>query len=168
MTVRPFQVSVSSVVLDDLRTRLGATRWPDSVAGAGWDHGADLGYMRELVAYWQGRFDWRTQEAKLNELPHFRAEIDGLGIHFVHVRGEGSKPLPIVLTHGWQGSFFEFAKLIPLLTQPAAHGADPADAFDVVVPSLPGFAFSERPTTRGMNLMRTADLWAKLMSEQLG
>ena len=105
------------------------------------------------MAYWRNHFDWRAQEARLNQFAQFRADIDGFGIHFIHERGQGPKPLPIILTHGWPGSFFEMVKIIPLLTDPAGHGGDPADAFDVIVPSLPGFGFSDRPNVRGVNML---------------
>ncbi len=124
---------------------------------------------KSLVGYWQSEFDWRAQEARLNQLAQFRAEIDGQGVHFIHERGKGPNPLPIVLTHGWPGSFVEMAKLIPLLTDPAAHGGDPADSFDVIIPSLPGYGFSDRPRARGgMTTARAAELWAKLMTDVLG
>jgi pimeloyl-ACP methyl ester carboxylesterase len=132
------------------------------VPDSGWDFGTNLGYLKNLVAHWRDTFDWREQERRLNELSHFRTEIDGLGIHFIHVRGNGPSPFPLVLTHGWPSSFFELTKLIPHLTDPAAHGGDPADAFDVVVPSMPGFGFSSRPTERFVSA-RVADLWAQLM-----
>jgi pimeloyl-ACP methyl ester carboxylesterase len=118
------------------------------------------------VEYWGTRFDWQAQERAMNALPHFRADVDGHGIHFIHVRGargRGPAPLPLIITHGWPSSFVEMLPLIPLLTDPAAHGGDPADAFDVVVPSVPGFGFSDRPTKRGMTRSRVASLWARLM-----
>jgi len=137
MDVRPFVVDVPQAALDDLRARLGRTRWPDEVEGAGWDYGANLSYLKEVVEYWRLGFDWRRQERLMNGLPHFRANIDGLGIHFIHARGRGPAPLPILVTHGWPSSFVEMLALIPLLADPGAHGGDPADAFDVVVPSVP-------------------------------
>jgi pimeloyl-ACP methyl ester carboxylesterase len=168
MSVDPFKVSVTQDTLDDLRGRLARTRFPDEVSEAGWDYGANLAYMRELVDYWRDGFDWRTQEEAINRLDHFRAEVDGFGIHFIHERGKGPDPMPLVLIHGWPDSFFRFHKLVPMLTDPARYGGDPADSFDVVVPSLPGYGFSERPTERGFTGERTADLFAKLMSEELG
>jgi pimeloyl-ACP methyl ester carboxylesterase len=168
MSVDPFKVSVTQDTLDDLRGRLARTRFPDEVSEAGWDYGANLAYMRELVDYWRDGFDWRTQEEAINRLDHFRAEVDGFGIHFIHEHGKGPDPMPLVLTHGWPDSFFRFHKLVPMLTDPARYGGDPADSFDVVVPSLPGYGFSERPTERGFTGERTADLFAKLMSEELG
>lgn len=120
------------------------------------------------MAYWQTQFDWRAQEAKLHQFAQFRADIDGFSIHFIHERGRGPNPLPIVLTHGWPGSFFELFKIIPLLTDPASHGGAPSDSFDVIVPSLPGFGFSDRPKVRGVTTAKTAELWARLMTDALG
>jgi pimeloyl-ACP methyl ester carboxylesterase len=164
--VQPFFIQIPESTLDDLRERLRRTRWPDEVLDSGWDYGTNLGYLMELVAYWRDEFDWREQERRLNELSHFRTDIDGSGIHFIHARGNGPAPFPLVLTHGWPSSFFELTKLVPLLTDPAAHGGDPADAFDIVVPSMPGFGFSSRPTEPFVSA-RVADLWAQLM-QRLG
>ena len=148
MDVIPFEMWVTEETLDDLRARLGRTRWPDEIADAGWEEGTNLAYLRELVGYWESGFDWREQEERLNRLAHFRAEVDGFGLHFVHERGEGPTPLPLILTHGWPSTFFEFSKILPLLTDPESHGGDAADAFDVVVPSLPGYGFSDRTKER--------------------
>lgn len=164
--MEPFTIAVPDDVLTDLHRRLRATRWPDAVDGGGWDYGADLRYLQELVAYWIDGFDWRAQERRLNRLPQFLARIDGLGIHFVHVRGRGPAPIPLVLTHGWPSSFIELEPIVGPLADPASHGGDPRDAFDVVVPSMPGFGFSERPTARGF--VRVDRLWRKLMTEVLG
>jgi pimeloyl-ACP methyl ester carboxylesterase len=160
--MQPFAIEISDAVLGDLRERLSRTRWPDEVPGSVWDYGTNLGYLKDLVAYWRDTFDWRAQERRLNELAQFRTDIDGSLIHFIHIRGKGPAPFPLVLTHGWPSSFFEHTKLIPLLTDPVAHGGDAADAFDVVVPSMPGFGFSGRPTERFVST-RVADLWAELM-----
>jgi pimeloyl-ACP methyl ester carboxylesterase len=162
MDIRPFTVNVPQPALDDLRARLARTRWPDEVDGAGWDYGANLAYMRELVKYWETDFDWRRHERAMNALPHFRAQVEGVGVHFIHVRGRGPAPMPLLVTHGWPSSFIEMLEIIPLLADPGAHGGDPADAFDVVVPSVPGFGFSDRPG-RGMTRSRVAALWAGLM-----
>lgn len=167
MTIETFRIDVPDGVLDDLRRRLDATRWPDEVEGAGWDYGTSLGYMRALAAYWRSGYDWRRREAELNRLPQFRATLDGHRIHFVHQRGQGPKPLPLVISHGWPGSFAEMRRILPLLTDPASHGGDAADAFDVVIPSLPGVAFSDPACDRGMTPQRIAGLWARLM-EALG
>lgn len=167
MGVEPFEITTSDAALDDLRERLARTRWPDEVEGAGWDYGTSLPYLRELVTYWRSRFDWRAQERRLNALHHFRARVDGFGLHFVHERGRGPRPLPLLLVHGWPSTFWQLAPLIPLLTDPAAHGGDPADAFDVVIPSLPGCGWSDRPARRGMSRPRVAELLGGLM-EALG
>ncbi len=163
MPLAPFVVAVPAATLDDLRERLGHTRWPDEVEGAGWDYGANLAYMRELAAYWRTAFDWPAAERAMNAWPHFRALVDGVGIHLIHARGRGPAPMPLLITHGWPSSFVEMLPLVPLLADPGAHGGDPADAFDVVVPSIPGFGFSDRPG-RGMTRSRVAGLWAQLMA----
>ncbi|HVQ76053.1 MAG TPA: epoxide hydrolase [Candidatus Binatia bacterium] len=160
----PYTVAIPEEILDDLRERLERTRWPDEVDGAGWEYGASLAYMKDLVAYWRAGFDWRAQERAINAFSHFRARVAGTGIHFIHERGRGPAPMPLVITHGWPSSFCEMLPLIPLLADPGAHGGDPADAFDVVVPSVPGFGFSDRPTERGMTRSRVAELWVRLMS----
>src|SRR5215471_6299070 len=149
MDPKPFTVDVPDEVLDDLRSRLARARWPDPLPYPGWAAGADIGYLKELVAYWAGSFDWRAQERYLNSFAQFTADIGGQRVHFVHERGKGSDPFPLVLTHGWPSSFAELLKLAPLLTDPAAHGGDERDSFDVVIPSLPGFAFSAPPAAPG-------------------
>ena len=168
MEVTPFKIEVPEATLADLWERLAGTRWPDEITDSGWGYGSNLGYIQELVEYWRTGFDWRAQEAALNKFAHFRAEVDGLGVHFIHERGKGPNPIPLVVTHGWPSSIFEMYKIIPLLSDPGSHGADPADSFDVVVPSMPGYGFSDRPAHRGMNIQRIADLWTKLMIEGLG
>ena len=168
MSIQPFQVNVPQATLDDLRERLARTRWPDEVEGAGWDYGTNLQYMKELADYWQHTYDWRKQEAELNTFAHFKADIDGVGIHFIHERGKGPNPTPILLLHGWPDSFYRFHKVIPMLTDPARYGGDPADSFDVIVPSLPGFGFSDRPNASGMRSTRTAELLGRLMTDVLG
>lgn len=163
MVVEKFKINVKQAALKDLTRRLDITRWPDEIADAGWEFGTNLAYLKSLVTYWRVGYDWKKQEAALNRLPQYRLDLDGLNVHFVHVRGKGPAPLPLIITHGWPGSFVEMVKLIPLLTDPAAHGADSADSFDVVVPSLPGYGFSDRPLVRGMNPRRIAALWVRLM-----
>ena len=163
MRTEPFRIALSDAVLSDLRERLARTRFPDEIAGSGWGYGSALAYMRELVAYWKDRYDWRAAEMGLNAFPQFRAEVGGLGIHFIHQRGRGPAPFPLVITHGWPGSVAEFAKIIGPLTDPAAHGGDAADAFDVVCPSIPGFGFSDHPRAPGMTPERVAALWVELM-----
>ena len=168
MSIQPFTINISQMVLDDLQERLARTRWPNEVEGAGWNYGTDLGYLKRLVNYWQHDYDWRAQEAKLNQFAQFRAEIDGVGLHFIHERGKGPNPTPLLLVHGWPDSFYRFHKIIPMLTDPASYGGDPADAFDVIVPSLPGFGFSDRPRGQGITLEQTAELLAHLMTDVLG
>ena len=168
MAVSPFQIAVDQPVLDDLQARLNLTRWPDEIPGSQWDYGSNLGYMKELVEYWRSDFDWRAQERKLNAFHHFKTPVDGLNIHFIHERGSGPSPMPLVITHGWPSCIFEMTKIIPLLADPGSHGADPADSFDVVAPSLPGFGFSDASPEPGMQVQKVAGLWAKLMTENLG
>ena len=167
MSMQPFTIAIPQATLDDLRERLARTRWPDEVEGAGWDYGTNLDYLKSLVAYWQHDYDWRAREAELNKHAHFRAEIDGIGIHFIHEPGRGPHPMPLLLLHGWPDSFYRFHKLIPMLTDPASYGGDPADAFDVIVPSLPGFGFSDRPKVRGANSIRSTETLSRLMREVL-
>ncbi|HVV24608.1 MAG TPA: epoxide hydrolase [Pseudonocardiaceae bacterium] len=152
--------------IEDLRARLRMTRWPDAPEDAGWSSGADITYLRELVAYWADEFDWSAQEAALARLPHFRARLGGLGIHYVHARAAApaGSALPLILSHGWPDSFWRYTKVIPLLTDPGAHDADPADAFDVVVPDMPGYGYSDRPTGAPVDSVTVARLWAELMS----
>jgi pimeloyl-ACP methyl ester carboxylesterase len=164
MDVSPFTIRIPDEQIDDLKRRLGQTRWPDVADEAGWDDGTSLGFMRRVAAHWHERFDWRAQEARLNRLPQFTAAIDGQTVHFVHRCGTGPAPLPLVITHGWPGSFIEMERLIPLLADPAAHGGDAADAFHVVVPSLPGYGFSSAPAVAGFGPHRIAGLWSDLMA----
>ena len=137
--IRPFKVRVPQSVLDDLKTRLARTRFPDEISGAGWDYGANLEYMKDLVNYWRNEFNWREQERRLNEFDHYITNIDGLDIHFIHQRSPVPDATPLIITHGWPGSIVAFIKIIGPLTDPAAHGGDPAQAFHVVAPSIPGF-----------------------------
>lgn len=165
MAIRNFTINVPELVLADLARRLDSTRWPDSLEDAGWDYGSSLAYMKSLVDYWRNGYDWRRQEVALNRLPQYRIALDGFHIHFVHVRGKGPSPMPLIITHGWPGSFAEMVKLIPRLTDPVACGGKAEDAFHVVVPSLPGYGFSDRPQQRGMEPTRIAALWSRLMDE---
>ena len=165
---RPYTIAVSDAVLSDLAERIARTRWPSRIPGAGWEDGTNAEVLEALLAYWGDGFDWRARERELNLLPHFRAEIDGIGIHFVHVRSKHAGALPIVLTHGWPSTFVEMTRLIPRLADPEAHGGRAEDAFHVVVPSLPGFGFSDPPRRRGMTKTRIASLWASLMTDVLG
>src|SRR5215831_2732807 len=166
MSIDPFTVDVPQRMLDDLQYRLTRTRWTDEIED-GWTYGTDRGELRSLVEHWRAAFDWRRQEKAINQFAQFRATVNGIGVHFVHERGVGHHPLPIVLTHGYPDSFLRFAKIIPMLTHPEAHGADPSDAFDVVVPSLPGFGFSDKPTKPG-SIFGVGDLWHSLMTDVLG
>jgi pimeloyl-ACP methyl ester carboxylesterase len=168
MGLTPFRIEVREDVLNDMRDRLRRTRWPDQIADSAWDYGTDIAYLRELVSYWAEGFDWRAQEAKLNALPQFVTEVDGARLHFVHVRGAGPNPMPLLLTHGWPGSFFEFHKVIGPLADPAAQGLDPGVSFDVVVPSLPGYGFSGPTEVRGIGPARIAQLLHGLMTRELG
>jgi microsomal epoxide hydrolase len=163
----PFEVEISEEVLSDLQERLTHTRWPCSVDGIGWDAGTDLQYLRELVGYWQNTYDWRKQETTLNQFAHFRSEIDGIAIHFIHERGKGPNLFPIILTHGPPDSFYRFAKIIPMLTDPVSFGGQAKDAFDVIVPDLPGYGFSGKPIKSG-TLFHVNGLWARLMVDTLG
>lgn len=165
LSPEPFAAPDSSVAVEGLRVRLRATRWPDAPEDAGWSLGTDLDYLRELVAYWIDGFDWHAQQTALANLPRFRAQIGGLGIHFVHARAVASAGpvLPLVLSHGWPDSFWRYSKVIPLLTDPGAHGADPADAFDVVVPDMPGYGYSDQPAGAAPDSIAVAGLWAGLM-----
>lgn len=156
MRVTPFTIAIPDDALADLRERLARTRWPDEINDDDWTWGTRADVLRDLVGYWQNDYDWRAQEASLNRLPNFRAEVDGIGIHFVHVRGKGANARPLLITHGWPGSFIEMRGLIPLLTE----GPDP---FDLVIPSLPGYGFSDRPTRPGFSPGAIAGLWVKLM-----
>jgi len=162
-TIERFQIRVDDSVLEDLRTRLEKTRIPDQIEGTGWEYGIPLDYLRELVEYWRVGYDWRTQEARLNELEHFRTRVDGQSIHLIHARSEHADALPLLLTHGWPGSVLEFLDVIPRLTAPEAHGGHAADAFHVVAPSLPGYGFSEPTRTRGWNVQRIARAFVELM-----
>src|SRR6266567_2240110 len=168
MNIQPFKIAISQADLDDLLDRLAHTRWPDEGEGAGWDYGTNLQYMKELTDYWQHQYDWRKHEAELNTFAQFKAEIDSVKIHFIHERGKGPNPIPLLLIHGWPDSFYRFHKIIPMLTDPERFGGDPQSSFDVIVPSLPGFGFSDRPGEGGMKSIRSADLLARLMHEGLG
>jgi len=162
--IRPFTIRVSDAVLADLKARLKSPRVPDGLNGDGWTYGTDTAYLKQLVAYWRDRFDWRAQERSLNRFEQFTTNIDGLTLHFIHRRSKQPNALPLLITHGWPGSFVEFTKVIDPLTDPAAHGGRAEDAFDVVIPSIPGFAFSEKPRGSGYSPARIAALEAKLMA----
>jgi pimeloyl-ACP methyl ester carboxylesterase len=161
--IRPFRVDVPDEALADLRRRIAATRWPDKETVADQSQGAQLASLQELVRYWGSGYDWRKAEAQLNALPQFMTNIDGLEIHFIHVRSRHKDALPLIITHGWPGSVFEFLKAIGPLTDPTAHGGSAEDAFDLVIPSIPGYGFSGKPTGIGWDPARIARVWAELM-----
>ncbi len=162
--VQPFRIAIPEADLDDLRARLARTRLPEKETPDDWSQGIPLSYVRELVAYWKNGYDWRICEARLNALPQFTTRIDGLGIHFLHIRSPHANAQPLVLTHGWPGSIIEFMKVIGPLTDPVAHGGDARDAFHLVCPTLPGFGFSDKPTQPGWSIEHIADAWAQLMA----
>jgi pimeloyl-ACP methyl ester carboxylesterase len=161
--VRPFRIEVSEAELDDLRDRLARTRWPDELPDVGWSYGVPLGYMKDMVEYWRTEYDWRTHEARLNAFPQFTTTIDGTNVYFIHVRSPEHDALPLILTHGWPGSIAEFLDVIEPLTDPRTHGGDPTDAFDVVVPSIPGYGFSGPTHDTGWDVARTAKAWDELI-----
>jgi len=161
--IRPFRIAVPQADLDDLRDRLARTRWPDELPGVGWSRGVPVGYLRELADYWRTAYDWRRHEARLNEFPQYTTTIDGANVHFLHVRSPEPDALPLVLTHGWPGSVVEFLQVIGPLSDPRAHGGDPADAFHLVIPSLPGYGFSGPTREPGWTTDRVASAWAELM-----
>lgn len=165
--MRPFFPPYSQSAVDDLRNRLRRTRWPESPEDAGWMLGTDLAFLQTLCAWWAEDFDWQAELARISAYPHFLFTAKEGDVHFLHVKGTGPAPMPLILTHGWPGSFIEMLKIVPLLVNPAANGGDPADAFDVVVPSLPGFGYSMRPRRLGMGVLRVAAIWTDLM-EALG
>jgi epoxide hydrolase len=161
--IERFEIRVDDAVLEDLRSRLARTRFPDQIEGTGWEYGLPVGYLRELVEYWRDGYDWRAQEARLNQFAQFRTRIDGQSIHFIHVRSAHADAFPLLVTHGWPGSVVEFLDVIPRLTEPQAHGGRAADAFHVIAPSLPGYGFSEPTRTRGWDVRRIARTFIELM-----
>jgi pimeloyl-ACP methyl ester carboxylesterase len=167
-TPRPFSIHVAEDVLDDLRARLRGVRWPDEIPNSGWLYGTNLAYMKALVTYWREVYDWRQHEALLNGFKQYMVPLGGVDLHFIHEPGHGPHPMPLLLSHGWPGSVLEFHKLIPLLTDPARFGGDPADAFTVIAPSLPGYGFSFRPDQPRFHVDAIADLFAQLMTDVLG
>ncbi len=162
--IRPYRIEVPEADLDDLRTRLANTRFPDAEPVDDWSQGIPLAYVRELCAYWRDEYDWRATETQLNELPQFKAEIDGVGIHFLHVRSPVADATPLIVTHGWPGSVVEFLKVIGPLSDPARHGGGDADAFHLVLPTIPGYGFSDKPTHTGWGVERVARAWNTLMA----
>jgi pimeloyl-ACP methyl ester carboxylesterase len=166
--ISEFRIDVDTAVIEDLRQRAARARLADEPEDAGWDYGTNAAYLKELVAYWADGFDWYAQQAQLNQVPQFRAEVQGVRIHFAHQRGTGPDPLPLLLVHGWPSGYLEMTKLIPLLADPGAHGGDPSDAFDVIVPSLPGFGFSGAPARRGFGYYRAGLALHDLLFDGLG
>ena len=162
-TIEEFRIDIPQAELDDLRDRLGRTRWPDQLPGVGWDYGIALDDVRELAEYWRTGYDWRVHERRLNSFPQFTTEIDGQVVHFLHVRSASPGAMPLIMTHGWPGAVVEFMEIIGPLTDPGAHGGDPGDAFHMVVPSIPGFGFSGPTRERGWNVTRVARAWDSLM-----
>jgi microsomal epoxide hydrolase len=164
----PFRLAVPDQAIADLHTRLALTRFPDQAPGAAWAYGTDLDYMRTLVAYWKDSFDWRAQEAALNAWPQFKVRLHDIDLHYLHAPGQGPSPMPLLLMHGWPGSVFEFLDIIPRLTDPARFGGDPADAFTVIAPSLPGYGLSFTPGQKRFSIEAIAACFAELMTEILG
>jgi microsomal epoxide hydrolase len=162
-TLRPFRIDIPQADLEDLRERLSRTRWPDELSGVGWALGPPLGYLKELVQYWRTAYDWREHEARLNTYPQFVTTIDGQDIHFLHVRSPEPHAVPLLVTHGWPSSVVEYLDVIGPLTNPRAHGGNPADAFHLVIPSLPGYGLSGRTREAGWDVKRIARAWAELM-----
>ena len=162
--ISPFRIEIPQADLDDLRARLARTRWPDALEGVGWDYGIPLDYLRDLAEYWRTGYDWRLHERQLNEFPQFTTVIDGQRVHFLHVRSAEPDALPLVMTHGWPGWVAEFTRVIGPLTDPGAHGGDPADAFHLVIPSIPGYGFSGPTREPGWNVQRIARAWDELMT----
>jgi pimeloyl-ACP methyl ester carboxylesterase len=160
--ITPFSIHIEPEILSNLQERIRKTRWPDQAPSAAWEQGTDLEYLRQLLEYWAGEFDWQAQERTLNTFQHYHAEIDGVRLHFVHERAKQRPGIALILTHGWPSTFVELLPLVPFLTDPHAHGID-GPAFDVVIPSLPGYGFSERPRRTGVNYQYVAGLWHRLM-----
>ena len=167
-TPRPFTVAVPEATLTDLRERLARARFPDEPPGAGWRYGSDLTYVKALADYWRDKYDWRKWEAELNRFRQFAAAVAGIELHFIHEEGRGPQPMPLLLSHGWPGSVWEFRKILPMLTDPAGFGGDPADSFTVVAPSLPGYGFSFAPGQPRFGVPEMADVFATLMTDVLG
>lgn len=167
-TPQSFKIDIPDAVLNDLYQRLSLIRWPDEIPETKWQYGTNLTYLKELIAYWQNDFDWRTQERLLNRFAQFSVRMEDIDLHFIHQQGVGPDPLPLLISHGWPGSICEFIKIIGPLTDPARHGGDPRDAFSVVAPSLPGYGFSHVSCQRRLGIEDIADLFARLMTEVLG
>lgn len=167
-STRSFQIKIDHELLADLKERLARTRWPDETPKGGWSHGSSLGYLKELVAYWRDEFDWAKQEADLNRFEQYKVGLEDVDLHFIHQPGQGPDPMPLLISHGWPGSIAEFRRLIPMLTDPARFGADPADSFTVVAPSLPGYTFSFNRHQKRFGVEEIAQILAELMTDVLG
>jgi pimeloyl-ACP methyl ester carboxylesterase len=163
-----FEVHIPDQTLDDMRNRIRAARWPHVIGEDDWQYGPPQAWLKDICTYWADEFDWRGVEKKINRYDHYKTEVDGIPIHFIHKPGKGPNPTPLILTHGWPWSFWDFKDVIDPLADPAAHGGDPADAFDVIVPSLPGFGFSTPLTKSGVGVDTVADLWVRLMQDVCG
>jgi len=168
VTPKPFTITIDDDVLEDLKQRLARTRWPDEIPEAPWKYGSSLSYIKELIEYWQKEYDWRATERKLNSFAQYTVHLDDIDLHYIHVPGVGPSPMPLIISHGWPGSVYEFIKIIGPLTDPARYGSDPKDAFTVVAPSLPGYGFSSLSNRRRMNMEEMAEIFARLMTEVLG
>ncbi len=166
--VTPFTLSVPDSVLSDLKQRLKNTRWPDEIPDNNWQFGADLGYLKDLCTYWADEYDWRLHEGVINQFKQYKAQVAGIDLHFIYEEGKGENPLPLLLSHGWPGSVYEFHKIIPMLTDPESYGGSPDDSFTVIAPSLPGFTFSYEPGQARFSVEEITDAFAELMTEVLG
>lgn len=168
MTIQNFNIDISDELLNDLSTRLKNTRWANGRESLQWEYGTNKAYLKDFVAYWIEEYDWKVQEKYLNTYPQFKCNVDGVDIHFFHIKGKGENPMPIILSHGWPDSFIRYQKVIEMLTDPTRFGRDSKDSFDIVIPSLPGFGFSTLPNSKGVNNADVADFWKQLMTEKLG
>ena len=164
----PFKINVEESVLIDLKQRLANTRWPGEITDSSWQYGTNLAYVKELCDYWLNEFDWRAQEQRINSFSNFVASVSGLNVHFIYEKGKGPNSIPLIITHGWPSTFAEMVDIIPMLTDPASHGGNESDSFDVIVPSMPGYGFSEKPSSPGVNPRVIAQMWVDLMTETLG
>ena len=168
MKVEPFQVAIPDADLEELRNRLAHARWADDFGNSDWRYGVERGWLEEMVRYWSDDYDWRATEREINRMPQYKVVIDGVPIHFAHIRGKGLNPMPLLLVHGWPWTFMDFHALVGPLTDPVAHGGDPAESFDLVIPSLPGHGFSMPLATTGLDVPRHVDLFTRLMGDVLG
>ena len=166
--MEPFKINVEESVLIDLKQRLANTRWPGEITDSSWQYGTNLAYVKELCDYWLNEFDWRAQEQRINSFSNFVASVSGLNVHFIYEKGKGPNSIPLIITHGWPSTFAEMVDIIPMLTDPASHGGNESDSFDVIVPSMPGYGFSEKPSSPGVNPRVIAQMWVDLMTETLG